>query len=103
VPIYSYLDLSTAHLREEEMAAVKANLPDLDDSGPRIIDHEYGAWVNVPEDILGREDYHAALAEAYPNLHNVLVYAKTKGCNWVNFDQDAEIEQPTWPLPTFEW
>lgn len=96
--VYSYLDLSTAHLTEGEMDAVAHNLPDRDDTGPRIIRHEYGAWVNVPS---GWDDAEKAeLARLYPNLAACIEHARSLGCLWINFDQDGDTIAD---LPAFEW
>lgn len=99
--VYSYLDISTAHLTEAEMLAIRDNLPALEDVGPRVIVHEYGAWVNVPSDSLTMDETdEAAFTESYPNLRACLERARELGCLWVNFDQDAE-QDPA--LATYEW
>lgn len=95
--VYGYLDLSTGHLPEAEFDAVAANLPDRDDSGPRIIPHEYGAWVNVPSG--WEEQEWRELAEHYPNLAACLEHATRLNCQWINFDQDGDHAD----LPRFSW
>lgn len=106
MPIYRYLDLSTGHLSEEEANEVCgghcAPFPfgDLEHS-PRVIGHEYGAWVHVPEiaEQTDEEDT-AALEKSRPNLAACLARARALDCNWINFDQDAGRDPE---LPTFDW
>jgi hypothetical protein len=100
--VHRYLDLSTSHLTEAEMVELSSaySFGDLD-SSPRVIPHEYGAWVNVPaidEDTDLKA--HAALAVDRPNLAACIAKARELECNWINFDADAEKDAA---LPTFEW
>jgi hypothetical protein len=95
VPIYHYLDLSTAHLTEAECEALTYSRSQ---AAPRCIDHEYGYWVHVPaaeDDEAGEER-----AVEYPNLQAVIEYARRHQCNWINFDVDAAIVAT---LSTFDW
>jgi hypothetical protein len=94
--VYSYLDISTAHLTEAEMNAVSGRLVLEVDKTPRVIVHEYGAWVNVLSD----EQADVELVAAYPNLAACLKRARELGCLWINFDQDAAHDPA---LPTYEW
>lgn len=100
MPIYKYLDLSTGHLSEYEMEAVMANLADLPEAGPRVIPHDYGAWVNVEEPTEDSEERDAMIAGRYPSLWKCFQFARAFDCNWINFDQDAEFEEG---LPTHDW
>lgn len=95
-----YLDLVTSVLTEQEMNELGA-------APPRVILHEYGAWVHVPpvegweagEDPLdpnGDEDW-----EDFPNLNAVLRAARELGADWVNLDADGHDVIPG--LPTFVW
>jgi hypothetical protein len=99
MPVYRYLDLSTAHLTEPEMEAVNARFADVDESTPRVIPHEYGAWVNVP-DLRSMPDGDDAIVANYPNVAAVIKRARALDCEWVNFDQDASHDDV---LPTYEW
>jgi hypothetical protein len=106
MPVLRYLDLSTAHLTQREAEEVCGGpsgqyvMGDLDHS-PRLIQHEYGAWVHVPAiDETTDEQDHAALAATRPNLAACIVRARELGCTWINFDQDADTEPG---LPTFDW
>jgi hypothetical protein len=109
MPVYHYLDLSTSHLTEEEANEVCGGhcapfaFGDLEHS-PRVVDHEYGAWVNVPT-LLGQggswsEEDTEALESSRPNLAACIACARELDCTWINFDQDAERDPE---LPTFDW
>lgn len=107
MPVYRYLDFSTAHLTEREADELCGSGPtgvyvmgDLDHS-PRVVTHEYGAWVHVPalDGAWGEEDQDA-LEKSRPNLAACLDRARELDCNWINFDQDAERDPD---LPTFDW
>lgn len=95
MPVYKYLDLSTAHVTEEESVAIDQNFPALEDQGPRVIRHDYGWWVNAP---LGIDL--TTFAEHYPNVLACINRARELDCYWINFDQDADTEPG---LPVFEW
>jgi hypothetical protein len=91
MPVHRYLDLSTSHLTRIENR----------DGLPRVIPHEYGAWVHastITEDS-DLED-HTALAKTRPNLAACIAKAREYDCYWINFDADAEQDDS---LPTFEW
>ncbi|WP_380162685.1 hypothetical protein [Kineococcus sp. R86509] len=95
--IARYLDLSTAHLTQRE---AQSAAQELTTTGPRVIEHEYGLWVNVQHDDIEDEDQ--SLVENFPNLLAVIRYAREQGwdMNWVNFDRDS----PKLPdLPHFTW
>lgn len=102
MPVLRYLDLSTAHLTQREADELSSafSFGDLDHS-PRVIPHEYGAWVHVPalDEATDLED-HAALARTRPNLAACIAKAREYDCTWINFDRDAD-EDAT--LPTYEW
>ena len=103
MPVFHYLDLSTAHLTEAEMHAVTARLVELDNESPRVIVHDYGAWVNVWEAAhLASEhaESTAEIATRYPNLSACLEVARYLDCNWINFDRDADTHEG---LPTYDW
>jgi hypothetical protein len=100
MPVYRYLDLSTAHLTEAEDAELRSRLADLEHS-PRVIVHDYGYWINVP-DLDGSWDAEdtVALHKALPNLASCIDRARSYGCTWINFDRDAGQDAT---LPTFDW
>jgi hypothetical protein len=93
--IYKYLDLTTAHLPEEEMQQI-ATAP------PRVIPHEYGAWVNVQHDDTDEVDEQFTEDGTFPVLAAIVKYAREldDDINWINFDRDGE---PIDGLPTFDW
>lgn len=105
MPVYRYLDLSTAHLTEREMNELSSpfSFGDLDNS-PRVIVHEYGAWVNVPHHVEDggswTEEDTESLRTSRPNLLACIARAHDLDCSWINFDADAAIETD---LPTFDW
>lgn len=94
--IYNYLDLSTGHITEREARELDSTGDGLL-CGSRVIPHDYGAWVHVPEP--DAED-DAERREAYPNLQNCIEHARKHGAMWINFDQDGDKEDE---LPSFEW
>jgi hypothetical protein len=110
MPVCHYLDLSTAHLTQPEADELCGLGPtgqyvmdDLEHS-PRVVAHEYGAWVNVPT-LLGQggswsEEDTEALESSRPNLAACITRARALDCTWINFDQDAERDPE---LPTFDW
>lgn len=87
---HGFLDLSTGHLPQAEMEAIAA-------APPRVISHEYGAWVNVYHD----QDLTGEGWEDFPVLKGLILLAREDSdVWWINFDRDASaIEE----LPTFDW
>lgn len=98
MPVYRYLDISTACLTEREMNAVTDRLAELEHESPRVIVHDYGAWVNVPPDPTGAATLE--LTGKYPNLGACLARARQFDCLWINFDADADHDEE---LPSYEW
>jgi hypothetical protein len=93
-----FIDLSTSVLPQDEMQAILA-------APPRVIDHEYGAWVNVPpqeadDDVLSTQNGRGEWAE-FPHLLSVLLFARSMGADWVNFDADGADTIDGYP--TFDW
>jgi hypothetical protein len=98
--VYKYLDLSTGHVPLAEWEAICARFPALDDAGPRVIKHDYGAWVNVRDfDNDGDQEAEAELREHYPSFMACHDRARELDCTWINFDQDGDSVD----LPTFDW
>jgi len=95
--IARYLDLSTAHLTHREAQSAAETFTT---TGPRVIKHEHGLWVNVQHDDV--KDADEGLAETFPNLLAVIQLARAHGAdvNWINFDRDGEILPD---LPCFVW
>jgi hypothetical protein len=106
--VLKYLDLSTAHLPEEEFFLIRNAAPVYDPGNgdyikspidsvlPRTIVHEYGMWINVQPP--GESE--RTLARLYPNLFNVLAHARVWDCCWINFDQATDVYEG---LPIFDW
>lgn len=99
LPIYRYLDLSTAHTRPRELNTLLAATSQA--RGPRTIAHKYGAWVNVPtaSESEAGETLEAILARC-PHVAACLRYARQARCTWINFDADAEQIDG---LEVFDW
>lgn len=106
MPVLRYLDLSTSHLTEaecDELGGVYI-MGDLDQS-PRVVSHDYGAWVNVP-DVDSAPEWapggkaEEALKASRPNLAACIVRARELDCTWINFDQAANNDET---LPTLDW
>lgn len=87
-PLFIYADLSTAHLPQKEFEDIGA-------APPRVIKHEFGAWVNVTAVDDTEEGW-----DDFPALLAVLQWADEQGARWVNFDQDGEFVSV---LDTWEW
>lgn len=81
------LVLSTAHLPKEVLDALSAE----DVNMTRTIPHKYGVIVYAHED--NRDGTPAA-------VETVMLYARKLGCDWINFDADADRLDD---LPTWEW
>jgi hypothetical protein len=96
LPIYRFLDLSTAHLAADDLVSLCAD----GDEMPRFVEHEYGGFMNVPDaDAEDPEDDDARRALA-PSVQDVIDFARAHQCTWVNFDADARTVEH---LPTYEW
>ena len=98
--IENFLDASTGHITYED------NLKLLNDHlafPTRVIPHEFGWWINVPdlaewnEHILIQDLDEQGYSQGFLNL---LKYAAMNGCWWINLDCDAyEVEG----IDVFEW
>lgn len=103
--VYRYLDLSTSFLPEGEqkdVAAEGARDGRGRDAGdmPRVISHYYGWWVNVPDGESQGEEGEALRRQRWPALHACIEVARSRGCNWINFDGAASDSDPE--LRTYE-
>lgn len=92
LPIYKYLDLSTAHITPETDRFL-----DIESqwklSEVIVYNKERGYFVHVPEKI-------SELVNVPSDLKNCLKLAQKHGCNWLVLDGDAEIVEG---LKTYEW
>ena len=98
--VYKYLDLSTSHLPETEMRSIDETSADSLLCGSRVIPHNYGAWVHVPEKNAESFDDDEERALGYPNLHACIEYARKYEATWINFDSDGDVESE---LPVHFW
>lgn len=91
-----YLDLSTSVLTEGEMNTII-------EAPPRVILHEYGAWVHVPPEEHDEDplDPEGEGWEDFPLLNAVLRASRERGADWVNIDRDGNDILPG--LPTHHW
>ena len=96
MPVYNYMDLSTAHLIKKD-AQLLGKRPE---GGPIIRDYAYGWWVWVPSDDMTEMLRQYRKVGFSPNFSTVLRYARNLHCNWINFDQDADLDDD---LPKFRW
>lgn len=97
--LYSYLDISTAHITKEDGELLQKHGKDTLDqrkalTGPIVYDYGYGSFVSVGAEGCDRyNDYSQA-------FRDIMEFARSRGCFFVRFDGDgAEYEE----LPTFEW
>lgn len=104
--VLTMLDLSTGHITEEDSTKlyILKELATLRNSPIRIIAHQYGWFVNVPEDksVQERIERVIALIDAGFSEEFIVLYfmARDSGCSWINFDQDGETVDD---LPVFDW
>lgn len=97
LPIYNYLDLSTAHIKKQTDRFL-----DRESQWPLTDIIAYKKWggyfVFVPEhDDLGN----SLESDQIPmDLKRCIKFARKHGCNWILFDSDAEIVNE---LPTYRW
>ncbi len=98
MPVFQYLDLSTAHMTEADSRILETAA----EIGVRVILHDYGWWIHVPEagseaEEADTEMKAAGMSDAF---RAVIDSARYRGCRWVNFDQDADEDDD---LPVSEW
>lgn len=113
MPILTYLDLSTGHitdddnryLTEKNYDFLQDNYVNLEPFGFRIVPHQYGWFVSVPDikayDITPDEFKDMVISEGLSTFFaDIILYAQGKECKWINLDCDADYQDD---LPTFEW
>ena len=88
LPVYQYLDLSSAHTQPGELELLLALTAGA--TGPRTIRHQWGAWVNVPEGPGETTESLHAIEGLCPAVAACVKYARGLGCQWINFDVDAD-------------
>ena len=92
LPIYKYLDLSTAHItRETDRFLDRESQWQLTEI--IVYNKERGYFICVPENI-------NELVNVPKDLKACLKLAQKHGCSWLVLDGDAEIVEG---LKTYEW
>jgi hypothetical protein len=98
--VEKFLDVSTGHITHEDSQYLSIGY---DNFPARVIPHEYGWWINVPEKKLWEEESKADCMrkQGYSEgLISVLMFARNNDCWWVNLDCDGEYVDG---LEIFEW
>ncbi len=89
--IRRFLDLSTSHLTAEQREYGGRD-GDRSAWGGAVVEvHEYGFWLWVPDD--PKESSRASEERVPRNLLAVQLYARRRGCDYVLFDRDAEVNK----------
>lgn len=114
MPVYKYLDLSTAHITQKDSHLLDVHTSSdlfrssLHQAGMRhliVRKHPYGMWIHVPigaerDETIGELKRGLSLAGYSPALGQILDYAAERNCYWINLDMDADEEED---LPTYDW
>jgi len=87
-----FLDISTAHLSEEDKALLDSFAAPDSRLGPMTVSTCYGWWMYAIDDCY--EDN--CLSD---NLTRICKHARKNGCDYILFDCDAETDEE---LPVFE-
>lgn len=93
LPIYKYLDISTAHISEKTNEFLSRQAEN-EYSSLIIYKKECGYFINVPEDLDEIEMFTPS------DLIECLDFAKKHDCYWLVLDGGAEIINE---LKTYEW
>lgn len=93
LPIYKYLDLSTAHISPKTDEYLKRESKD-ELSTLIIYKKERGYFIHVPEDLKFIRRYIPR------DLGECLALAEKHECNWLVLDGDAEVIDG---LETYKW
>lgn len=94
LPIYKYLDLSTAHITPETDRFLDRE-SQWQLSEVIVYNKERGYFVHVPKDLEKLKQM-----DIPKDLKACLRVAQKHGCNWLVLDGDAEIVEG---LKTYEW
>ena len=110
--VFNYLDLSTSHitLKDSQILAEQSesesnHLALSPGVGFRIVNHEYGWWISVPN-LKEWEETEAEFktdvidAGFSPAFADMILHAMNLNCFWINLDKDGEELEG---LETFVW
>ncbi len=92
LPIYNYLDLSTAHIKEKTFEWLIEQI-DNEESPIVVYRKESGLFVCVTPDITEE-------GKTPTDLWYCLWFAYEHGCNWILFDADGAVIDD---LAQYEW
>lgn len=95
LPIYKYLDISTAHITKETDEFLRRQVKN--DNSPLIVyEKECGYFVCVPDE----DDLDDIEMYIPSDLASCLGFARKHNCQWLILDCDAEVIDK---LETYEW
>ena len=91
--IYKYLDVSTDHITEQDMRLLDYKGRPRLEHGIISVPNEYGAWVHCLSDQgFTENNYEKVRAGGFSDSFiKLLEFARTRGCEWINIDQDGHI------------
>lgn len=98
--VQKYLDASTGHITYEDnhkLFAQHQSFP------TRVVSHQHGWWINVPEKKLWEDELIASQIQAQgysKDFLALLLFAVKHGCWWVNLDCDGSYIEG---LNSFDW
>ena len=93
LPIYKYLDISTAHITKKTDEYLQRQIENY--NSPLIVyKKEYGYFICVPWELDDIEMYIPS------DLASCLGFARKHNCQWLILDCDAEVIDK---LETYEW
>lgn len=93
LPIYKYLDISTAHITKKTDEYLQKQIGNY--NSPLIVyEKEYGYFICVPWELDDIEMYIPS------DLASCLGFARKHNCQWLILDCDAEVIDK---LETYEW
>lgn len=94
LPIYKYLDISTAHITEETDEFLRNQVKEYECGKPIVYQKECGYFIHV-SDKFDMDDL-----EMPDDLRRCLEFAAEHDCYWLVLDGDAEIIDE---LPIYTW
>jgi len=98
--VQKYLDASTGHITFEDSQRLCAHHQSLP---TRVIVHEYGWWINVPDKKLWEEELIASQIQSQgysKDFLALILFAMKRECWWINLDCDGSYIAG---LNSFDW